>query len=206
MKDNKVFWSRMAKFYNRFTRGKKSATKPYKNLEDHITADLTTDMEVLELASGPGTLSNRIADSCRHVTITDFSEKMIEEAEKNVIKKNVTFELADATRLQISNSSFDTIIIANALHIMPEPKKAIDEIKRVIKKDGLIICPIFTREKIEHKYKEYFLEMLGFKTFNRWTNETYIRFLKENDLEIIKQDTIIGYNFPICYVVCKKIA
>ena len=206
MKDNKMFWSRMAKFYNKFTRGNVSYNNAYKILEDHIVSELTGDMIVLELASGPGTLSNRIADSCKHLTVTDFSDQMIKEAEKNVSKKNVTFEIANAINLQFLNNSFNVVIIANALHIMPNPKSAIDEIKRVVTNDGLIICPIFTREKIGLKYKEKLLEILGFKTFSRWTNDSYIRFLKENDLEIIRQNTINGYYFPICYVVCKKIA
>lgn len=205
MKDNKAFWSGISKFYNRFTRGKVSYNNAYKILEDYIVSELTIDMLVLELASGPGTLSNRIADSCKHLTVTDFSDQMIEEAKKNVCKKNVTFETADATNLQFDNNSFNVVVIANALHIMPNPKSAINEIKRVVKNNGLIICPTFTRENTKFKYKEKFLEILGFKTFSRWTNDSYLIFIKENDLEIIKQDTILGYNFPICYIVCKKI-
>lgn len=204
MSDNKIFWSKTAKFYNKFTRGKKTYNTAYTSLEDHITAELNNNMLVLEIAAGPGTLSNRIADSCKHLTITDFSEQMIREAQKNVIKNTVSFEIADATNLQFKNNSFDAIIIANALHIMPDPQKAINEIKKVIKKDGVILCPTFTRENIKSKFKEHILEKVGFKTYSKWTNSSYSTFLIENDLEIIKQDTIYGYNFPICFVVCKK--
>jgi phosphatidylethanolamine/phosphatidyl-N-methylethanolamine N-methyltransferase len=206
MNDNKVFWSRIAGFYNNFTRGKDSYNNAYRQLEDKIASEITEKMDVLELAAGPGSVSGKIAGACKHLTITDFSEQMINEARKNVKNKNVVFEIANAIALQYSDASYQAVVIANALHIMPDPEKALYEIKRVVKDDGIIICPTFIREQIENKLKEKILELFGFKTFSRWTSESYKKFLQDNGLVILKSEIITGYNFPMCYVVCKKIS
>ena len=46
--------------------------------------------------------------------------------------------------LPYANKSFNVVIVSNALHIVPQPEKAIAEIKRVLKDDGVLIAPTFT--------------------------------------------------------------
>ena len=41
---------------------------------------------------------------------------------------NLHFEVADATTLPYDDNSFDVVLIANALHVMPAPEKALKEI------------------------------------------------------------------------------
>lgn len=36
------------------------------------------------------------------------------------------------------------VIVSNALHILPKPEKALTEIRRVLKEDGVLIAPTFT--------------------------------------------------------------
>ena len=44
-------------------------------------------------------------------------------------------------RLPYADGSFDTVIVSNALHIVPQPEKALAEIRRVLKDLSLIhIC------------------------------------------------------------------
>lgn len=50
------------------------------------------------------------------------------EKKKGDYTSNLTFEIADATNLPYANASFDVVLIANALHAMPEPEKAMGEI------------------------------------------------------------------------------
>ncbi|MDO5293894.1 MAG: class I SAM-dependent methyltransferase [bacterium] len=82
-------------------------------------------MKVLELAAGPAMLSKAIALSCESLEVTDFSTEMLAQEKKKGLPKNVTFAAADATNLQYEDGRFDAVVIANALHIMPEPIKPI---------------------------------------------------------------------------------
>lgn len=40
--------------------------------------------------------------------------------------------------------SFEVVIAANVLHLLPEPDKALDEAARVLAPGGLLIVPTFT--------------------------------------------------------------
>ena len=99
---------------------------------------------MLELATGPGMIAKHIASSAKSVTATDFAPKMIETAKKGSVPDNVSFEVADATNLRYQNDSFDLVVIANALHIIPEPEKALAEIDRVLKL-LFVLVPKFTK-------------------------------------------------------------
>ena len=47
-------------------------------------------------------------------------------------------------RLSYADRSFDVVIVSNALHIVPQSEKALAEIRRVLKDDGVLIAPTFT--------------------------------------------------------------
>ena len=47
-------------------------------------------------------------------------------------------------RLPYADKSFDVVIVSNALHIVPQPEKALAEIHRILRDDGVLIAPTFT--------------------------------------------------------------
>ena len=62
--------------------------------------------------------------------------------------------------------SFDAVIISNALHIMPEPEAALQNIRRVLKREGLLIAPTFTAAgSFFGRIKIRMMELTGFKVF-----------------------------------------
>ena len=82
-----------------------------------------------------------------HLTATDFSDEMVTTSKERLKDLgNVTVEKADCFDLPYSDCSFDTIFMANLLHDIPEPQKAVAESKRVLKKDGRILVISFTTE------------------------------------------------------------
>lgn len=204
MDDNKRFWEKTAVFYERFVRGGRAADAAYSQMESEIVCWLDGEMVVLELAAGPGVLSGGIAAVCKSLEVTDFSPAMLEQAKKRGLPGNVTFAVADATDLKYTDKTFDAVVIANALHIMPDPVAAVFEIKRVLKEDGILIAPTFTREHRKARMVEKAMELVGFKTFSRWTHQTYLEFLREQELQVVYEKVIKGTNFPISFVVCRK--
>jgi len=144
---SKTIWDRFAPIYSL---AMKSQKKIYDYMYQHI-GEAVAGKNVLELATGPGMIAKHIADKAIFVTATDFSPDMIAQAKKGKVPENLTFEIADASNLQYEAKAFDVVIIANALHVVPNPEKVLSEIDRVLVNDGLLICPTFIHRSAEKK-------------------------------------------------------
>lgn len=189
-KGNKGFWDRWAKRYD-FMMSKDSRT--YAQIVSRMKKVLDRKMTVLELACGTGLLSVWLAGSVRLLEATDFSEEMIRQAKAKAHSSRLHFSVQDATNLPYAPGAFDAVVISNALHIMPEPEKALAEIRRVLKPDGILIAPTFTAAgSLSGRMRIRLMELSGFKVFHKWTPQGYLDFLKENGFEITCGKTFDG--------------
>ena len=103
--------------------------------------------KTLEVGCGNGTYSKLLIREAKHLTATDFSDEMVAATEKRLKGvENISVEKANCFSLAYPDSSFDTVFMANLLHIIPEPEKAIAEGKRVLKTNGRLIVISFTTE------------------------------------------------------------
>ncbi|MDR1616587.1 MAG: class I SAM-dependent methyltransferase [Syntrophomonadaceae bacterium] len=144
MKNNPAFWDRVAFLYDSFIKRNK---EPYETMYQLLGGALNKEAQVLEVATGTGVTALRIAHQVNFVEATDFSGKMIAKAKKKSAPSNVRFSVQDACALPYESASFDIVIIANALHVMPEAEKALVNIKRVLKPEGLLIAPNFVQSE-----------------------------------------------------------
>lgn len=194
-------WNFFAPIYER-------AMKSQKSIYDYIYKEISaaaSAKDVLELATGPGMIAKHIASSAKSVTATDFAPKMIEAAKKGSVPDNVSFEVADATNLRYQNDSFDLVVIANALHIIPEPEKALAEIDRVLKANGTLIAPNFIeREKGKKNLWQKILSLVGIKFAHEWTKEEYKTFLSDHGWQVTKSHVCKG-RIDLLYAECKRI-
>ena len=173
MKDkaNKGYWQRLAKIYAPLMESDK---KFYNAICGYIRDYLKSDMNVLELACGTGQLSFPLSDCTNSWTATDFSENMIKQAKRRGTTEKLSFCVADATALSYENENFDCVVISNALHIMPEPEKAMQEIRRVLKKDGILYAPTFLwAEKKSSGLRKRLMSITGFKAYKEWNKENF---------------------------------
>ena len=123
--DNKQFWQRWASCYGPLMQ---SSEPLYAAIAQQMQPHLTPEMNVLELACGSGQLSFRLSRLVRDWEATDFSPKMIAQAKLKPRGAGLHFSVQDATSLPYADETFDAVLIANALHIMPRPEKALAEI------------------------------------------------------------------------------
>ncbi|MBR6142897.1 MAG: class I SAM-dependent methyltransferase [Treponema sp.] len=194
-------WNFFAPIYERVMKSQKSI---YDYIYKEISAAASAK-NVLELATGPGMIAKHIASSAKSVTATDFAPKMIETAKKGSVPDNVSFEVADATNLRYQNDSFDLVVIANALHIIPEPEKALAEIDRVLKANGTLIAPNFIeREKGKKNLWQKILSLVGIKFAHEWTKEEYKTFLSDHGWQVTKSHVCKG-RIDLLYAECKRI-
>ena len=159
--------------------------RSYKLIADNICRKIQGKEKILEVACGTGILTNEITKrySGLNYTAIDYAPNMIDICRKRKI--DAKFEIGDATNLEYENDSFDIIIIANALHIMPDPSKVINEISRCLKSEGTIYAPNFlTPATFKEKFILDITRRFGYNVYNEFTQESYIDFLRSNGLEV----------------------
>ena len=160
---------------------------------------------VLELATGTGLIAKHIVNAAAHIEATDASPEMIAEAKRDNRSAKLHFSVQDMFRLPYANQSFNVVIVSNALHIVPQPEKALQEIKRVLKDDGTLIAPTFTHagNSFSGKVRAFFMKRAGFPLHSKWTSEEYLRFLRQNGWTV-RKSTVLKASFPLTYAECVK--
>ena len=198
--NNRGFWQRAALFYNRAVKGDSAV---YDSICEKMQPYLNKEQDVLELACGTGLITHRLGANVRFWEATDYSEAMIRQAKKEHYPETVHFSLQDATALPYAAETFDVIVIANALHIVPDPVKILNDVKRVIKRNGILLAPCFIREDGITR-KMLLANLLGFRTYSKWNTNEYISFLETNGFEVIERERLEnGTRFPVCFAAAK---
>lgn len=193
-------WNFFAPVYERAMKTQKGI---YEKIYENIRS-IASGKTVLELATGPGLIAKNIAQSAKSIVATDFAPKMIETAKKSYVPENVTFEVADATDLRFKENSFDLVIIANALHIIPNPEKALSEIDRVLNDKGILVAPNFIfREDGKKNLWQKILSLAGIKFAHEWSAEQYKSFLSQNGWSVTKEEILKG-RIDLLYVECVR--
>lgn len=203
-KGNKQFWTRWAGIYDGFMRSNQAL---YEEIAERAKRHLKRQMDVLELACGTGIISKKIAVKVKSLEATDFSPEMIEEAKKKGGSSRLHYSVQDATNLPYGDGTFDAVVISNALHIMPEPEKAMREIHRVLKQDGLLIAPTFVHgEGFGFRLRTKIMELGGFKTYHKWNAKEFAEFVARHGFAVTEQATMGSNIAPLCYLEAKRIS
>lgn len=198
---NKKTWNLYAPIYERAMR---ADADTYAWMYDRIS-QAVRGKEVLEIATGPGLLAKHVAPAAKSILATDYAEGMIREAKKGDCPPNLTFEVADATRLPCENAAFDVAIIANALHVMPDPEKALAEIDRVLRPGGLLIAPNFVGHNAGCMSKIWsgILRLAGIRFEHQWTPDAYLAWLESCGWRIADSH-LLPARISLMYAECKR--
>ena len=201
MRKHRNFWDKNAGRYDRFMRKDRSAyDEMYAMIRPVVKAKT-----VLELATGTGLIAKNIVNAAAHIEATDASTEMIAEAKRDSQSAKLHFSVQDMFRLPYADKSFDVVIVSNALHIVPLPEKALAEIRRVLRDDGVLIAPTFTHagNSFSGKVKAFFMKLVGFPLHSKWTSAEYLRFLGQNGWAV-RESVVLKASFPLTYAECVK--
>ena len=117
------FWDRAAWLYDLVERSNQAVNQA----AAARTAELVpVGARVLDCAAGTGEFSLAAATRAGTVLCTDLSLPMLERARKKAQKRgltNISFARRDITALSDLDSSFDAVIAANVLHLLPDPER-----------------------------------------------------------------------------------
>ena len=197
----KKIWDLYAPVYEKAMR---ADIRIYRFMYDRIP-EMIRGMEVLEIATGPGLLAKNVAPAAAHMIATDYSDGMIAEAKKGECPDNLVFEVADATALPYVNDSFDAVIISNALHIIPDPEKALSEIDRVLCDGGLLIAPNFVNHRGGPGSRIWsgILKIAGIRFEHQWSGQEYLDWLEQHGWHV-EFSREMAARISLMYTECRR--
>lgn len=103
--------------------------------------EISPGQRVLDLGVGTG-FSLPLYPQHAQVIGVDLSSKMLREARKKVLRErlsHVDLMEMDAAHLAFPDNTFDYVIVAFVISVVPDPLRVLAEIKRVSKPEGQIV-------------------------------------------------------------------
>jgi SAM-dependent methyltransferase len=118
---------------------------------DVMTQLVPADPEArwVEVACGPGLIARAMAPRVGSVVGLDLTPVMIDRARADADAagvENVSFEVGDATALDLADDSFDGAITRFSLHHIPAPVRVLEEMRRVVKPGGWVVVADFVTD------------------------------------------------------------
>ena len=126
--------------------------KPFADLPIHAEAGAmartvaacapAVELDVLDVACGPGILACALAEHVRNATGIDITPAMIDQARARQARTglaNLDWHIGDATALPFEDGRFDRVTTRYSFHHMPNPAAALAEMKRVCRVDGRVV-------------------------------------------------------------------
>ena len=182
------FWRRHARRYDRVTLLLNSR---FDQLAGRVAGAIEGAARVLEIAAGTGLVTVRIAPRLGRLVATDRSPEMLAVLRGRVAAAglgNVEVTEADALALEFPDGSFDAVVMANLLHLLPEPERALKEARRVLVPGGILAAPTFCHgETLTAHLVSRALGLAGFQVAGRLAGDDLRRLLEANRFTVAEE-------------------
>jgi len=119
-----------------------------KELLSEITQELNRLSELgelVELGCGTGYFTKTIVGKTKSLLATDLSDSILEEARSRIGgHPKVTVQKENCMATSFPPEVFDTVFMANLIHIIESPGTALQECHRILRNSGTIVIVTFT--------------------------------------------------------------
>ena len=198
-----TFWDFCAPFYDKA----EHTNTAYAGML-RMMRDLTPNgASVFEAAAGTGSISLAVADKAKSVLCTDLSERMLAVAWKNAAKQGVT-NISFSTRSMFDthepDGAYGVVIASQVLHLIDEPDKAAEELKRI--SSGTVITTVTLLKGLKGLFARPSVgiwKLLGFAPKREFDADGFRQFLDEIGLPSIEY-TVVPGNMPMAVAVWRK--
>ena len=181
-------------------------SKPIDYQRKKVIPDATG--KVLEIGIGPGS-NLKHYDNTKVTSILgiDPSKELNQIAKKRAEKNNlhIEFLIESASNLSAESKSIDTVVSTYALCSLPEPEKTLQEIKRVLKDDGIFIfsehglSPDRSVSFVQNITDSFYPKIAGGCHTNRHIEnliyDNGFEFIELNNIYLPGTQKFLGYNY-----------
>lgn len=194
------YWNRHARNYGRSMR---LLGRPIPRMCELVSEAVAGHERVLEIAAGTGLVTEALARSARSVVATDYAPAMVDvlaDRCRSLGLSNVEVEQADLFQLRFETGTFDSVVAANVLHLVPDPSAAVAALRRVVRPGGALIVPTFCHDEgLLAAGLSRVLGLSGFPIHTRFTARGFRAVIEASGLLIRRSETLAG-PIPIEYV------
>lgn len=141
-----------------------------KELYELIKSVTSNHNTVWDCACGNGQISIDISEYFTLVEGSDINENQILNAPK---RKNINYSIQNSESTNYMNDYFDVVCVGQALHWFCSDK-FFDEVKRVLKRDGIFFCWGYSFFKVSKEIDEIIKKELLLKIDSYWSEKSRI--------------------------------
>ena len=194
------YWDKHAKNYDR---SMMLLGRPIPKMAALAADAVRSASRVLEVAAGTGLVTVSIARSAKSVIATDYAAAMVEMLEQRMRAldiSNVRCQRADIYALSFEAQSFDAVVAANVLHLLPDLPAALKNLRRLIRHGGVLIAPTYCHDETWLSWlTSRALAVSGFPGHRRFTAKSLRATLESEGLHVTRSDILPGV-IPIAYI------
>ena len=176
--------------------------KCFKGIAEEIKKYVNKDDVVLECACGTGLLTLPMAQICKEIVATDYSDGMLRQTQKKVSGyNNVRIQKASILEIPFDDNKFDVVVAANVIHLLDDPGKALSEMKRVCKPGGKLIIPTYVnKERKNSMVAAKILSLFGVDFKRQFSLDSYKEFFINNGIDV-KEYHIVEGHMPCVFAI-----
>lgn len=194
------YWDRHAKNYDR---SMSLLGRPIPRMVE-LAGEATRGLaRVLEVAAGTGLVTPALAAGAKEVVATDYSAAMVATLERrmrDVGASNVRCEQADIYALRFDEGTFDAVVAANVLHLVPDLPDALAALRRVLKPGGRVIVPTFCHDETTLSWvASRVLAVTGFPGYRRFTVDSLRLATEAAGIRVARTEVLPGL-IPVLYL------
>lgn len=137
------FFDVIAPLYDFLAWGKEKTARRIQELSFFSSLD-----SIADIGGGTGRIAKLIAPKVKEIIVIDASSAMIRQCQK----KGLRCIVGDAQKLPFPGEYFDKIIMVDAFHHFQNQRHVLQEIRRVLKKEGTLIIEEFNPKRLGGLY------------------------------------------------------
>lgn len=150
---------------------------------------IAPQMRVLDVGCANGLFMLPLAKDCASITGIDINDKMLDLARAKLGElrlSNAQVLRQSAMELEFPDSSFDTAYCYSLLPLVPDPKRVIREISRVLRPGGIGLLDVPGRYNLSRIFFTWVYRRQGHPGIKSFTRKDILATLAECGLEVLE--------------------
>lgn len=194
------YWDSHARVYDLSLR---VLSRPFPRMIEIMREELVGCGSVLEVGAGTGAVTVELAGAVERWLATDYSGSMVDRLRDRLRAANaarVEVQQADLYALEVVRNSFDAVVAANVLHLVPDLQGALQALARCLRPGGKLLAPTFCHAQTRtSRLTSRLVSVTGFPAQRHFTIDSLVDDVSQSGFRVVRQALLPG-PIPVGFV------